>query len=447
MSEPGTYKFEDIQRYLQHKMSAQEMHAFEKAMMDDPFLADAIEGYRKSNGQVSTTHLADIERQLTEGKEKARVVAMPSHKNSWWKIAAIVLIILTGAAISYQLLNNSTTKDIPKEVAATKPQASPIATDSTVTSFEAPADKKPVGLQQAATSRDNVAFNYKRKEPANRNGALPSSSSLQSIEASRQTANDVARIDNEMAGKKEEMLTSAPSAIRDSVQMSIASRSMSIRGDTVQRALQGRAAGMQVSALKKETQATKINEFKGSVTDDAGAPVAGAAVIVKSSNRGTTTDGEGNFTIKAADTSVHVVVSSVGLLAARAKLTNSAKDNKIVLERNNNSLSEVVVTAVGKKNKKNNKFNNKGSAVPEGGWDSFEKYTGAQIRNFEDSTNNTYSGDLEIEFSTDKKGRPQNIRIQQQADKATIDKAKEIIQNGPKWTGKKRDKIKVTLHF
>jgi hypothetical protein len=35
----------DIERYYSGKMSPQERHALEKAALDDPFLADALEGY------------------------------------------------------------------------------------------------------------------------------------------------------------------------------------------------------------------------------------------------------------------------------------------------------------------------------------------------------------------------------------------------------------------
>lgn len=38
MAETQTYSRTEIQRYLQHKMSAQEMYEFEKTLMNDPFL-------------------------------------------------------------------------------------------------------------------------------------------------------------------------------------------------------------------------------------------------------------------------------------------------------------------------------------------------------------------------------------------------------------------------
>ena len=39
------YTAADIQKYLTGQMSNAEMHAIEKAAMEDPLLAEAIEGY------------------------------------------------------------------------------------------------------------------------------------------------------------------------------------------------------------------------------------------------------------------------------------------------------------------------------------------------------------------------------------------------------------------
>jgi hypothetical protein len=42
------YTAADLQRYVQGKLSAREMHAMEKAALDDPFLADAMEGMQQA---------------------------------------------------------------------------------------------------------------------------------------------------------------------------------------------------------------------------------------------------------------------------------------------------------------------------------------------------------------------------------------------------------------
>lgn len=114
MADIQTYGHSDIQRYLQHKMTQQEMHNFEKALMNDPFLADALEGYSLSDAALAGKHLSDIESELKGRKEKVKVVAMPLQKTGWWKVAAVVLIVATGGILTYSLLTKNT---INKDVA------------------------------------------------------------------------------------------------------------------------------------------------------------------------------------------------------------------------------------------------------------------------------------------------------------------------------------------
>ena len=43
------YTATDIEKYWNGKLSPAEMHSIEKAAMDDPFLADALEGYKNAS--------------------------------------------------------------------------------------------------------------------------------------------------------------------------------------------------------------------------------------------------------------------------------------------------------------------------------------------------------------------------------------------------------------
>ena len=53
------YSKADIEKYLQGKMNAAEMYALEKAALQDPFLADAIEGFEIANMQQANEAIAD----------------------------------------------------------------------------------------------------------------------------------------------------------------------------------------------------------------------------------------------------------------------------------------------------------------------------------------------------------------------------------------------------
>lgn len=130
MADMQTFGHSDIQRYLQHKMTQQEMHIFEKALMNDPFLADALEGYSSGNAAVAGTHLSDIESQLNGRKEEVKVVAMPVQKTVWWKVAAVVLAVTTGGILTYSLLTKNTEKNVAQQMTPAEAKEMASRTDS-----------------------------------------------------------------------------------------------------------------------------------------------------------------------------------------------------------------------------------------------------------------------------------------------------------------------------
>ena len=73
------YSFEDIQRYLQGKMSAAEMHAIEKAALQDPFLADAIEGFNEADLMTAQKHLNEINASLLEEKKESKDLLLDAY--------------------------------------------------------------------------------------------------------------------------------------------------------------------------------------------------------------------------------------------------------------------------------------------------------------------------------------------------------------------------------
>lgn len=101
----NTYQFygpEDIQRYLSGSMSAQQMHDMEKAALKDPLLADAIDGFKNANPQITEKHLNDIRAAILGAEQNpATIVDITStRKNLWWRwaVAACTLGILATAA-------------------------------------------------------------------------------------------------------------------------------------------------------------------------------------------------------------------------------------------------------------------------------------------------------------------------------------------------------------
>ena len=101
------YSAADIQRYLQGSMSAKEMHEMERAALQDPFLADAIEGFNEAPFEQSNRHLNEIAALLQSNKEDAKVVVMPTKRFQGWRVAAMVILIAGAGTIGWHIFSLS----------------------------------------------------------------------------------------------------------------------------------------------------------------------------------------------------------------------------------------------------------------------------------------------------------------------------------------------------
>src|SRR5215212_897133 len=81
----------DIERYQRGQMSAAERHALEKAALDDPFLADAVEGYTYT--PTPSADIAALQARLEEKTQHRNPVPLFSKKFSWLQVAALLLVV------------------------------------------------------------------------------------------------------------------------------------------------------------------------------------------------------------------------------------------------------------------------------------------------------------------------------------------------------------------
>lgn len=85
---------------------------------------------------------------------------------------------------------------------------------------------------------------------------------------------------------------------------------------------------------------------KGKITDASGAPLAGVNVVLKGTLVGSTSDGEGNYTINAPDGSGTLVFTFIGYTPLEVAIEKRNTIN-VTLDEELQSLDEVVVTALG----------------------------------------------------------------------------------------------------
>lgn len=117
MNDKKKYTAKDIRLYLEGKLSPSQMHELEKAALEDPFLADALEGMELYNDQEKfSDDTNDLNVRLNERINKKG--ALLSVNNLWWKIAAVLVIIITG--ISVITFMGETNKVVTTEIVKTE---------------------------------------------------------------------------------------------------------------------------------------------------------------------------------------------------------------------------------------------------------------------------------------------------------------------------------------
>src|ERR1700744_253745 len=97
----GSWSMTDVHKYLRGELSAREMHALEKAALDDPFLSDALEG-------LATPE--DLDQDLSELKNRldGRVTEKRSRILTLPRIGiAAAVILLAGLGLIYLYSSNS----------------------------------------------------------------------------------------------------------------------------------------------------------------------------------------------------------------------------------------------------------------------------------------------------------------------------------------------------
>jgi hypothetical protein len=103
------YNAEDIHQYLTGKLTATEMHAIEKAALNDPLLADAIDGFAGSSSFKNEKSFAQLQDELSILKKKITAASKTKDYSTWWKFAAAA-VLLIGSCFTFYSITNHTDK-------------------------------------------------------------------------------------------------------------------------------------------------------------------------------------------------------------------------------------------------------------------------------------------------------------------------------------------------
>ena len=443
------YSAEDIRRYWKNEMSAQEMHALEIAAMEDPFLADALEGYSKLQKDPSND-LALLKTRIAERAATAAVVKM-KRRNQWLRVAAIFILLAGMGVVAFKMMQqnkNDLAKNespkanaapVPKEKAtSTQPTDQYLAKDSSRVIYDSAEIVRPSDLATAPSKRELKNFKPVAKPEAISSGIAKAegnddkdSFALKEVVANRQA--EYKKSAAPVAAQKSESLDRFESRAKL---------------DTT--AINAGAAPEQ--GRKQDAEHVFLyNTFSGKVVDLQNRSIPSAQVRMNNANQLASTDQYGMFQFKSRDSVADITIASPGYQEKNLTL-NSNQSGLITMERqpSKSKFSEVVVSGMGAKKKSAQAPDLHVyvmDAEPLIGWDKYNRYLDSNKKIPADEPR--LQGEVVLSFKVSSKGELSSFDVEQSLSKSYDKEAIRLIKEGPGWrvTNGKKTRVKVIVRF
>jgi hypothetical protein len=454
------YTADDIEKYLSGKLTPAQMHAIEKAALDDDFLAEAIEGYSSIDQKDWQKELAAAKQKLftVDEKEEAKVIAITKPANHWYKIAAAIVLLL-GCALAYNLITKKPIAQ-PEIAKVTEPVKidTPATTSNTqIAEVILPETKiAPQGNVQTPTQNYTLTTAGKTKVVTTKidvaikdsNFVYTPSATATNIVSGEVAVNEVDtkyKAQNWAKEKEAEAKPSAAPITQNNAEYYRFNNSNAQNNAIGDDKLKNQRADYDLSTVAKKRTVTN-NSFISQVFAQDNTPLPFANISIKSENFGTYADVNGNFRLISTDTVVTVDVKSAGYANRSYTLNSKTPLNKIVLQPEvidaKNSLVLKDNTAGRKSRRAIFLKDSIVNVAPKDGWANYETYVTNNMTIPDDILDKEKQhGQMEVTFNVQKNGAITDIKIDKSACENCDENAvKKLIEQGPEWKKLKKGK-------
>ena len=414
--------------YIRGLRKGKEAHRLEKESMQDPFLADAMDGYN----QVEGNHEQRIE------KLRMQVSAHSAKKKNTyaitWSIAAC-LIIGFGISSYFLFLKKSMTDEvfIAEESVSTKlaEPAAPLTPAIPATPTVPATPQKEIALATTKVKTDSTPVSEITARQANKKDMIAK------IQATSQPQQGV--------------LVATVPVMEEVSEETAALQEVVATMDTFES-----ESDKKMKLAKVATILPQNNMIKGRVTNEKGEPLIGASVTYKGTNIGTITNMNGEFSLVKKDDKKRLTAEYIGYNPVEIRIDTN-RTMLIAMNENKQALNEVVVVGYGaKKNKKSTTTGNvvtvkeqaKKEITPQPviGKRSYQKYLKENLVRPTDDNCKDIKGEVVLSFFVDEEGKPQNITVIHGLCEFADKEAIRLVKEGPKWTSGKLP-ARVTVRF
>ena len=400
--------------YIRGLRKGKEAHRLEKESMQDPFLADAMDGYN----QVEGNHEQRIE------KLRMQVSAHSAKKKSTyaitWSIAAC-LIIGFGISSYFLFLKKSMTDEVfiaeeSVSIKLAEPAAPPTpAIPATPTVPATP--QKEIALATTKVKTDSTPISEITARQADKKDMIAKIQTTSQPQGAPVAAVPMMEEVSEETAALQEVVATIDTFESES--------------------------DKKMKMAKVATILPQNNMIKGRVTDGKGEPLIGASVTYKGTNIGTITNMNGEFSLVKKDDKKRLTAEYIGYDPVEIQVDTS-RTMLIAMNENKQALNEVVVVGYGaKKNKKSTTLGSDAKVKEQAekeitpqpviGKRSYQKYLKEHLVRPTDEKCAQVKGKVVLTFLINKEGRPFYIKVKESLCESADKEAIRLIQEGPDW--------------
>lgn len=420
-----------LEDYLDGKLDAKAMHFVERQALEDPFVAEALEGLKQSPKRKQT--LSILQKQLydriSEKPAKRKMWGITTHRLS---IAATATVAFIAVSILFFMRETSRKN---AEIAARKENGVIVNLDTT-------------------TSLANTKPAKNDTTTANTTSALIDKAIVDA------KTGDLAK----NTKKTPDLAKDEPALIAEQKKAVVASaREKTEVAPALSKAKQAYAASEVAIAAAPNVGANHV-VFSGNVIDQSnGKPVEGAVVKLAGSNNVTATDAKGYFALPADSVpkDKDLIINAVGF--RERPITNVNDPNAIrSAMTGDKSINEIAIIMGSNGRKKENipapkimlkaEQNLDGKTLTE-----ITKPVPVSIINYSqylENNNKLYNAKgpeqfVIVSFKVKKNGRPTNVKVIKSLNPKADAEAKRLIQTGPDWVLPKNgnDMVEMSVRF
>ena len=405
------YTAADFSRYHAGNMSAAEMHDIEKAALADPFLADALEGYALV--EEPGNDLAGLRQKLEQKALRKKIFFLsPRADHGWLRIAA-VFMVFAGIAFLFYKTNEPAQKTVLAKTEVNKP----------IPVNDVPDNR----IQDSSLNEETAAVSSGNKTPAKHNKNLTGTVINTVTDTSRYYVASTATVSSKA------LLPAAPAA------------PSKIKIDPADEANATAKNNLDKNGKRDFAVKGNVAEVQRKSADVASVNISG--------NNNAATDQKKLFKSKTSEGTVTTLDGSTAYVKKEAPQINI--ENQIALDREKAAQEKNAMIVPEESNKQILKrgIEEKAPGLQRHGQmesiDSvvFIDYLAQNIKPRADSANKAFEGKVVLSFSVNKKGVPENIRVEKSLCKACDEQAIQLLKSGPHWIYAPNRRKQVTVEY